>query len=208
MSTNDPFLQPIQPVDPREAAKVQASIAGDLRIGDEPRGENKIFPPEENKHLLAYAYASKTLYDIAISVAERRPSHFKGATEGDPLTQDLLNLRRLLKELTEVDRSKHAPYSQELSTLWHKLLHQFEAVLSGKSPSSLPLSEIQTLMQEIHSYPPATKYSFGYYLSDFAGKTWFPQPYMDLLYKIHTDYIKDPKKSALQKWLKLLDRLV
>lgn len=193
MSSYDPFLKPIQPIGPEEEEKIQPALAEDLLIREETeRGEIKVFIPEEAKFLPLYLAFILTLQKNLLTLTTSPTLPLQG---GHPVR----HFYNHLNELTKINQSKNSTYSATLTSLWNELL-QFAA----KNPSP----ELTSLIQEIQSYPKGAKYSLGYYLSEYAGKAWFPFPYIELLETLHQGSLDTPKTSPLIKWLHLLEILL
>ena len=67
---------------------------------------------------------------------------------------------------------------------------------------------LKILMQKIQHYPEYEEHTFGYYLTEYAGQKWIPFPYMEMVQKIHSEHMKNPKGSALTEWTNLIDELL
>ncbi|MBP9841481.1 MAG: hypothetical protein KBC64_03540 [Simkaniaceae bacterium] len=208
MSSYDPFLKPIQPIGPEDQEKIHPTAADELRIKDDGRGEIKIFIREEGQNLGPYFALIYFLKDALSLINTTELPLLKGAIRSDPLLPLLKRLHNQLKELTEINQSQNISYSLALTLIWNELLQQYSLAKSGKQTSTLPLDDVFSLIQQIQNYPQEAKYSLGYYLSEYAGKSWFPFPYIELLAKLHQDHIETPIHSHLQKWLNLLEKLV
>ena len=193
MSSYDPFLKPIQPIGPEEEAKIQPALAEDLLIREESeRGEIKVFLPEEIKIFAPYLAFILHFQENILTLTTSPTLPLKG---GHPLRR----FYNHLNELTKINQSKNSLYSATLTSLWNEVL-----LFAARNPSR----ELTSLIQEIQAYPQGAKYSLGYYLSEYAGKAWFPFPYIELLETLHQGSLDDPKKSPLLKWLLLLERLL
>ncbi len=201
MSTSDPFLKPIQPIGSEEAEKIPAALADELLIREqEARGEIKVFSPEESLAIAgSIAFLIMMKESLELTPIRETPGQLKDSPQSNPLILPLRHLYKHLKQLTDIDQSKNSAYSATLASLWNEIL-----IISAKNN----LTEATPLIQDIQTYTNGTKYSLGYYLSLYAGKSWFPFPYIELIEKLHQDYIAHPKESLLQKWLNLLETLV
>ena len=200
MSTQDPFLRPIQPIGSEDRERIPPTIADELLIREEQaRGEIKVFAPKEEEKIGAYLTFIFSLTEALQAISSKGPLSLKGAPQSDPLILPLRRLYKHLKELTDINQSKNPAYSSILASLWNEVL------TAARQSTSV---EVLSLIQDIQSYTKGTKYSLGYYLSEYAGRSWSPLPYIELLEKLHQDYMKDPKQSHLQKWLNLLETLV
>jgi hypothetical protein len=118
--------------------------------------------------------------------------------------ENLLEMQKALKILMKEDRSQEALFLKQLSQFWQKML---EDSLRFKKMTPLAI-HFKTFIKEIASYPEARDHSLGYYLSEYAGQSWLPFPYMELIQKLHTLAEKNPSHNPLAKWILSLDKII
>jgi len=61
---------------------------------------------------------------------------------------------------------------------------------------------IKKIIDEINDYPKNSEFTLGYYISEFAGYSWVPFPYMEMLQNLHLEDKKDPINSHLSHWIR------
>lgn len=118
--------------------------------------------------------------------------------------ENLLKMRKALKILMKEDLSQEIPFLKELSQFWQKML---EDSLQFKKMTPLAI-HFKAFIKEIASYPETQDHSLGYYLSEYAGQSWLPFPYMELIQKLHTLAEKNPAGNPLSKWVLSLDKII
>jgi hypothetical protein len=126
-----------------------------------------------------------------------KPSKKKVETN---LVQMKLSLELLMKE----DRSQDDVFLKNLSLLWQKIL---EDSLQFKKMTPLAV-QYKRFIKALASYPEGQEYSLAYYLSEYAGQSWLPFPYMELIQKLHTLSEKNPADNPLKKWSLALEELI
>jgi hypothetical protein len=100
----------------------------------------------------------------------------------------LLSFRKGLERLQKEDLSQDGSFLGHLAEDWHFLLQD---------------PKLQSLIQKIESYPPDSEHSFGYYLSAYAGESWLPLPFMEMVQKMH----RESETSPLSEWISQIDSL-
>lgn len=110
-------------------------------------------------------------------------------------------LKKILEALMCEERSQDEVFLKEFSRRWRALLDQIVVTQMRKKV----LKKLKWFIQEVEKYPEGEMSTLGYYLSECAGLTWLPFPYMDLLQKLHQDYINNPAKSPLSHWCLCLE---
>lgn len=118
--------------------------------------------------------------------------------------ENLVEMQKALKILTKEDRSQEAPFLKELSQFWQKML---EDSLHFKKMTPLAI-HFKTFIKDIASYPKDQDHTFGYYLSEYAGQSWLPFPYMELIQKLHSLAEKNPSDNPLAKWVFSLEKII
>ena len=114
------------------------------------------------------------------------------------LRNHLLLLKNAFALLQMQDCSQDFALLMRLSKLWQALL---EDLLHFRKETPFG-AKLRVWVQKIQSYPAEAPYSLGYYLSEYAGQSWLPFPYLELIKNLHAD------SSALMVWIKDLDSLI
>ncbi|NGX32738.1 MAG: hypothetical protein K1060chlam4_00788, partial [Candidatus Anoxychlamydiales bacterium] len=89
--------------------------------------------------------------------------------------------------------------------VWMKFLKDYDYyVLKNEKATNL----IKKIIDEINEYPKNSEFTLGYYISEFAGYSWVPFPYMEMLQNLHLEDKKDPINSHLSHWISIIDELL
>ncbi len=118
------------------------------------------------------------------------------------LINDLLEFYRLLVVLSHEDHSHDPQYLEQMSELWHTLIHDCNPIDPSERKNLESYSLIKNLINSISSYPPQEDHSLGYYLTEHAGSEWIPFPFMKLLQKLHEEHQNQPMTSFLTGWIR------
>jgi hypothetical protein len=118
------------------------------------------------------------------------------STAEKQVRDNLLLIKSAFDTMKKEDRSQDAPFLNHLSELWHRAL---EDILKFRRETALAL-QFKKFIRDVDSYPENKEFSFGYYLTQYAGQKWLPFPYMELVMKIHSEHEKNPEGSALARW--------
>lgn len=116
--------------------------------------------------------------------------------------------QNLLEHLGSKDQSNQPRYAHQLSELWHKLIEDFNILAQLERKNQKILLKLKFFLDEINHYPADQEHSFGYYLKEHAGEDWLPFPYMDILSKLHKEYVRKPNESHLSKWISMIDEIL
>ena len=116
----------------------------------------------------------------------------------------LQKMKDLLVLLQREDRSEDPKFLEDLASSWGELL---EMALQLKDVSEGV--ELESLIRKIHDFLPRSgSRSLGYYLAEYAGKTWLPFPYMEMIRNLHEEHQRKAMKSVLSEWIHEIDRLI
>jgi hypothetical protein len=113
----------------------------------------------------------------------------------------------LLEQLKKENISYDFRFSEELSAAW--LILNEEASMQSKQrtpPTYYP--KLKSFLGSLMRYPEKSDHTFGYYLNQYAGEKWLPFPFIDLLSKLHEDFLLLKEKSTLSTWTLALDSLL
>ena len=103
-----------------------------------------------------------------------------------------------LEILQREDRSEDAVFLNQLSDAWNQLLDDAMRLRRGTSS----FAKLHRWIKQIQSYPQNGQYSFGYYLSEYAGHSWLPFPYIELIKDLHKE------QAQLICWIEELSNLM
>ncbi len=117
------------------------------------------------------------------------------------MLEDVAAFKKLLQILSQDDQSHSPEYTQQLSGLWHNLLDDCNSVLATSDPSPSNLSKLKLFIDEMYHYPPDEDHTLGYYFTEYAGKSWIPFPFMEILQHLHEECTNSPQKATLINWL-------
>ncbi len=119
----------------------------------------------------------------------------------------LNQLKQLLQTLMKNDSSQDNLFAEALSKNWHLIIdHAVDA--SYIKPSPHYLTELKKFINTIHSYPENDDHTLGYYLTEYAGESWLPFPFIHILYALHENALLTPSKSTLSTWIKEIDNII
>ncbi|MCH9614403.1 MAG: hypothetical protein SP1CHLAM54_16380 [Chlamydiia bacterium] len=210
MDKDDPFLRPIRPIDRNEQGRnIYIPPMDEDKKVTEDQQHIKAPLGKEKQGLFTWAAFIGSIKSFISKVSFRADSQTSQAAviSRDPLTTYLIEFKELLNLLRDCDHSEDIPFSQKLSHNWHHILEESQRVKLGKSESSVDNERLEMLVTEIQFYPPNEEHNLGYYLLEYAGEDWYPFPYMELIRRIHKDYIDAPNSSLLNTWLEQLKLL-
>ena len=122
--------------------------------------------------------------------------------------EDLLIFRKFLQTLANEDQSHNPDYTKQLAELWHNLIDDFNHVAQFEKKIPKELEKIKNLIDKLHHFPHGEDHTLGYYFAEYAGKDWLPFPFMEILQKLHEDYLATPQLSDLREWINLLNEVI
>ncbi len=108
-----------------------------------------------------------------------------------------------LQELSEKDVSHDTAFLLQLSHRWSQFLQYFSPLTIAQNEEKKYITEF---LLSLHDTPRGERYSLGYYLSEAAGETWVPVPFMNLLHNLFAEYQKEKEASTLFRWIDLLEK--
>lgn len=118
--------------------------------------------------------------------------------------EHLILFKTALEILKTDDKSQDSAFLNRLSHFWHQML---EDTLRFRRQT--PLSVLmRTFIKELQNYPQFQEHSLGYYLTEYAGQTWLPFPYMEMIHRLHSQHLKNPSVSSLSHWTDLLNKMI
>lgn len=181
------------PKDPYEGYRSEA-IERD-RAAKEEFARRKEALEESSSFLVGYlTLVYRKLLDLFLAKTERGVS-----VSVERETKEHLSLfKNCLEMLQTQDLSQDLTFLNRLSELWQLVL---EDSLRFRKTSSFSVA-FRRFVRTLQNYPEQEEHTFGYYLSEYAGQTWLPFPYMELMQKIHSE------ENLLGEWCKVIEELI
>ncbi len=109
--------------------------------------------------------------------------------------QALNQMRVLLNTLKRKNLSESDSFALELSHCWIALLQTRN-------------EKIKLFREKLQSYPTGLDHTLGRYLSQYAGDSWLPFPFMEILKALHEDAVIHQEKSTLHEWTSTLTEII
>lgn len=156
--------------------------------------------------------SSKTVTKLAVFLKlQEKIEKFFQMKDVIVLQNELFSYLKTLKKefdlLSKTNVSQDITFCEELSKNWHLILDFIIAYKDLFKSESL-FSELKKLIEEIHKYPENSDHPLGYYLTKFVGGKWLPFPFMEILEKLHEEYLLKGDKSTLAKWTRNIEDIV
>ena len=186
-----------------------------------PDDEYRVNPIEANKHgkeeqAVELPDASAPNRDAALltllhkvtrALLEEDENPIESPQE-DALAVKIAAFQAVLKELMKLDQSESQTYCLAFSEAWHQLLKELHRSSQSRSGTLYDLETLNPLLISINDYPKGQDQKLGYYLSEFAGKSWFPLPFRDILKRLHFEHRTRPLESTLSNWVSLMNEIL
>jgi len=190
-----------EPRDPYEGYRVE-QVERERQAKEKQKEE---FPEEDSpeKKSIIFAYVLMLLHRL-FELFHGMPEKGISAESEKGIRTHLLRLFAFFETMKKEDRSQDIDFLNALSKTWENILE--DALLFKKS--SILAKEFRKLVDDIQHYPPKQSHTLGYYLSEYAGQKWLPFPYMELIQKIHQEYLRLRTQSALESWTKSIEQLL
>lgn len=134
-----------------------------------------------------------------------RQSVWKGMESGSlkSARETLLLIKASFEIMMQEDRSQDAQFLKQLSKRWQEVLE-----LSIEFSQTAWSKQLKRFIKDIERYPENEEHTFGYYLDEFAGQSWLPFPYMELIQKLHHQHELDPPSSLLTRWTTMIEEIL
>jgi len=170
----------------------------------EPETDSQQNNPIQDKKL-----KSSILTELALFLLlERKSEKLLNPQLSELLLQDLFatlqKFKSLLETLMKSDISQNYLYAESLSKNWHFILDHVVDENRKKRPHQY-LERLKSLIQTLHTYPPNSDHSLGYYLTQFTGESWLPIPFTEILYQLYENAIINPSKNHLKQWTQAIE---
>lgn len=130
------------------------------------------------------------------------------AISNEGLPGNLKEFKVLLGMIQNIDQSENSGFCQQLSEAWASLLQDVQVYSISKRNQEIDLKQLSLLMTDINHYPQSEQHKLGYYLSNYAGETWLPLPFRDILKGLYSDHVVNQKNSVLSQWIQMIEDLL
>lgn len=196
---SDEFQKPIRPIDVEEQNRLRVPpIERDKKIKEDGSGYQNMDGRKKKSLLLTpFLFLLNKFLKFTGKTNEEKQ---RVALNIDQLGADVLEIRDILHLLKDQDQSENAQFSQCFSEVWHRMTEYCDLVISFREETAINLDALEKFIDSVKNYPPNEEHSLGFYLSEYAGKDWLPFPFMEILKKVHTDFIVNREDSYLERW--------
>ncbi|NGX49108.1 MAG: hypothetical protein K940chlam5_00704 [Candidatus Anoxychlamydiales bacterium] len=186
-----------KPIDPFEHVRIP-----EVKEATEERERKKpLVQKPVSKKLFVYLSFLKILSNLLNAFSKKSAKRL----DGTPLHKEILTIKKSLSSLKEKNLCQDPEYLNYFAFVWMKFLRDYDYyVLKNEKATNL----IKKIIDEINEYPKNSEFTLGYYISEFAGYSWVPFPYMEMLQNLHLEDKKDPINSHLSHWISIIDELL
>ena len=108
----------------------------------------------------------------------------------------------------DVEQSENASFCSQFSKNWHHLLQGLQVFSITKQKAFVDIEKLKKLIHHIDNYPSNEDHKLGYYLTEFAGETWLPVPFREILKRLHADHRVNQSYSTLMQWVDLINDIL
>lgn len=201
------FPEPIRPSEGREDDEYRVNPIEADRHTKESFNIEELEGQERKKRMNLYGaflvYFKKLLdrFDTSEQGAAK-------ALSNEGLSGNLKEFKILLSLIQDFDQSENSSFCQQLSEGWMRLLQDVQVSSISKRKQEIDLKQLSLLMKDINHYPSNEEHKLGYYLSNYAGESWLPLPFRDILKHLYSDHVVNKKNSILSKWIQTIENLL
>ncbi len=192
----------IQPPDPYKEYKVEG-VEKIKEIKKDKQGDEEPVAPSKPTQSWLGGYILLLMEKI-IDFFSKKQRPLIATEEIKTIRDHLIQLHQILDQLKEIDCSQDIDFLHSLSRIWNLVI---EDNFSFRRASDFAIA-FRSLFRAIQNYPEGEEYTLGYYLTQHPNTEWIPFPYMDLLRKLHQEYIHRPQESHLIRWSIEIDYLI
>ncbi|MCB1080823.1 MAG: hypothetical protein KDK69_03270 [Chlamydiia bacterium] len=199
------FPEPLRPsegrkeehliVDPIEADKKAKENGADWQL------------PEEKKKSAMYG-ALLTFINKLTSFFTRNEGDNLETVSQDEMVNGVQALKEIFHSLKATDQSENSKFCQHFSEVWHILYQGLQILSRTKRKAYINVPKLIALIHDMDHYPPNEDHKLGFYLGNYAGESWLPLPFRDILKKLYTDHRVNQHNSTLSKWLDLITEIL
>lgn len=196
----DDFNKPIRPIKRSELNTMKIEPISDKTHEHEEVSKN-LSESNKNSLILSCLYLINNLFSRLPSFIPDRQS----IQNIDAFQNNLQTFKNLLIKIRDENPTNDLQFADKLSQIWHALKVNF-----SENSNSLPLNffKINSLLSSIEHYPDDSEHSFGFYLSHYSGKDWFPIPFFQLLNRLHEEPSSKDRSSRLDNWIQLINEIL
>ncbi len=197
----DSFQNPIGggPKDPFEKYRIEK-----IEKDKDRDAEKKMMRWGEGKPHSAFAAYFLLLFKKILDLFENTTERGLGVSAEIDVQEHLTLLKAAIETLKAEDHSQDVAFLNRLSSLWHQIL---EDLLRFRKKTALA-NHMNAFIKSVQSYPEGKEHSFAYYLSEYAGQTWLPFPYMEMLKQLWAEHQKLHEGSHLHQWSSTLKEMI
>ena len=198
------FPDPIRPSEGREDDELRVQpIEADKKGKEDQTWEL----PEGKKRPAAYTAFLMFIRKVTDPFGKIKEGGFERLST-DALTKDILELQQILQTLMESDQSKNGPFCSRFSATWHRLLQEIQVQSHTKRKATIDIDKLKAFLTDIDLYPASEDHKLGFYLSEFAGESWLPVPFREILKQLFVDHRANKPYSILVQWNEWIDEIL
>ncbi|MCB1107174.1 MAG: hypothetical protein KDK76_03665 [Chlamydiia bacterium] len=199
------FPDPIRPSEGRQEDEIRVNPIE----ADKHGRENQTWgaEPEKGQPRIYGAFLIFIQKLVTLFNKEKEGGELEALSE-DSLSARVQDLKQTLQILMESDQSASGKFCAQFSAVWHKLLQGVQALSHTRKSPLVDVDKLKTLLADINHYPPNEDHKLGYYLSEFAGETWLPVPFREILKKLFSDHRINQSHSTLSQWVELISEIL
>ena len=198
------FPEPLRPSEGRENDKYRVDP---IEADKQSKGDQLWKFPAEEKHPRAYISFLVFIQKLTTRLGKETGGKF-GEMSEDALTDDIQELKHILQIVMDVDQSENGRFCARFSAAWNHLLQGVQVLAHTKRQAFVDTDKLKTLLTDIDNYPPNEDHKLGFYLSEFAGESWLPIPFRDILKRLFSDHRANPSHSNLMQWVELINEIL
>ncbi|MEX0962042.1 MAG: hypothetical protein WDZ28_04205 [Simkaniaceae bacterium] len=194
---------PIRPSDSRDSEKVTfPSIERQKRIKEKYEDAKE----EQEGGFFLLTWVMQTLKKVInIFITSREEGYLN--PEIQTLFVDIRKLRNLFARMKTEDMSHDATFISRLSIHWSVLATDIENL--GFEHVTITLkAQLAHLKSSLNDYSIQGSMSFGFYLEEHAGESWFPLPFLEMIRSLYTEALITPEYCTLSSWIKEIDTIL
>ena len=140
----------------------------------------------------------------ALNLKER---HLLSSFERDSLSFHLQTLTILFDQLKSIDYNQDITFYHRLSSVWQKILRSTKIEKQIGIRTYIDITRLESLIEEIETFPTAEEKSLGYYLNKTSAISWHPVPLRQIISNLHQDHLQKNAASTLSLWTRLLEEI-
>ena len=196
------FNDPIEPINASEDHPIKVSPVGANKNRNpyEDDAQNKNQPPLAIFFLI---YMKSFLDELSL-----KEKHLFSSFEEGSLAYHLNTLASLFDELKAVDLNQEITFYHTLSNVWQKTLQATKREKQLGIKTNIDITKLESLIQEIETFPPGENKTLGYYLQEPPKGNWHPMPVREIINKLHCDHLQKNVTSTLTMWTQTLREII